>query len=84
MRIYRDQIALRLASEVDEPLQSPDSNGICAGGFDGRKRKLQKALNEWGEAKLFKEDTLCWASMPGATREWMRTFVRRWLSDGTF
>lgn len=30
------------------------------------------AVRELERARLLQEDTLCWGSMPGATREWMR------------
>jgi hypothetical protein len=35
-------------------------------------RKALAALHELDRARLLTEDTLCWDSMPGATREWMR------------
>ena len=31
------------------------------------------AARELGRARLLREDTLCWDSMPAATRDWMRT-----------
>lgn len=31
-----------------------------------------QALSELDRARLLREDTLCWDSMPAATREWMR------------
>jgi hypothetical protein len=31
------------------------------------------AVRELDRARLLREDTLCWASMPAATREWMRS-----------
>ena len=39
--------------------------GDAANVFDGAGRELERA-------RLLQEDTLCWDSMPAATREWMR------------
>ena len=36
------------------------------------KSESLSAVRELERARLLQEDTLCWDSMPAATREWMR------------
>ena len=73
VRRYAGQMDFRRLSRQAKLRDLQNRMGFVLEAAGTNKRGVAEALGDLEGARLLRESTLCWDSMPAATRQWMRT-----------